>query len=490
MRNKGLLSFLLFSRLAFSQVHGVPSSASWFPAEPERLQAILDRAFSDAGKRAGGVPSRKGLLAVVAPHAALTYSGTVAASAYRLLDKTRGIVLLGFSHRRPIRGVVAPAVEAYTTPVGQVPVNGAALRELGFPLKPESELCDHSLENQLPFVARAAPGIQVIPLYVGQLSDEELAGAARKLAARLARGEVIVASSDLTHYGASYGYTPFPNDVHLPSRLRGRAIEIFERIGSLDVPAFDRFVLAKKENVCGSAPIRLLMATLARTGKEVYPATVDYMASGELSADYSLSVGYGALAFYPESAFSVGREAQAKLLESARQTLSEYLATGKKAPVPVPAADRNPDLAQRAGVFVTVKKEGRLRGCIGTLVPTRPLRSAVADRTLAAVSEDPRYEPLTAKEGPVSLEISVLTPLKRIQDWRQFRIGLGGLIVLNGKAGTILPQIAGEMRWNEHEFLENLSRKAGLDGMAYRDPRAQLYVYSAQVISEPGESGN
>jgi hypothetical protein len=137
-------------------------------------------------------------------------------------------------------------------------------------------------------------------------------------------------------------------------------------------------------------------------------------------------------------------------------------------------------------VFVTVKKNGRLRGCVGTIFPARPLWDAVADRTLAAVSEDPRFKPLEAKEGPVALEVSLLTPLRRLNDWREFRVGHGGLILLEGKSGILLPQIAREMGWSGEQFLENLSLKAGLESQAYRDRRAQIYVYSAQVFAEPG----
>jgi uncharacterized protein (TIGR00296 family) len=114
------------------------------------------------------------------------------------------------------------------------------------------------------------------------------------------------------------------------------------------------------------------------------------------------------------------------------------------------------------------------------------LWDAVADRALAAASEDPRFKPLEAKEGPVGLEISILTPLRRLGNWRQFRVGEGGMILLNGKSGILLPQVARENGWNRDQFLENLSQKAGLPRDAYRDPRVQLYVYSAQVFAEPG----
>ena len=113
-----------------------------------------------------------------------------------------------------------------------------------------------------------------------------------------------------------------------------------------------------------------------------------------------------------------------------------------------------------------------------------PVYEAVADRTVAAASEDPRFSPVTAADGPLLLEVSLLTPLKRLNDWRQFKPGLGAVIVLGGKQGLLLPQIAEENGWTPEQFLENLSRKAGLPPQSYRDSDAALYVYSAQVFRE------
>ncbi len=473
--------FLLAASVAGGQVHKSPMAGRWFPAEKEALDKLLDQCFEASQKRTSGAPPRKKLRGLVAPHAGLQYSGIVAASAYRQLRDAQNVIVLGFSHRRLLRGVVAPDMEAYEIPSGRLAVHRAALKELGVRLAPEEQLCDHSLENQLPFLHRSAGKAGFVPLYVGELNDAELASAAQMLARRMEAGDVVVASSDFTHYGQAYGYTPWPNDNELPKQLFRRAMLTFELVGSLDVSAFDDFVQATGENLCGRSPVRLLMAALARLKEDTYLVPVDYMTSGELTKDYSLSVTYGALAFYPQSAFAVGQADQKRLLASARQTLDRFLA-GKKERVAPP--EKSPELEQRTGVFVTIKKNGQLRGCVGTLFGSLPLYEAVADRTLAAASEDPRFRPVSAAEGPLELEISLLTPLRRITNWRQFRVGQGAVIVHDGRSGTLLPQIAAENGWNAEQFLENLARKAGLPPKAYQDPRATLYVYSAQVFSE------
>ncbi|HVX65918.1 MAG TPA: AmmeMemoRadiSam system protein B [Bryobacteraceae bacterium] len=480
------LAVFLLAALAVvpAQVRKVPASEGWFPDQAEALKQVLDNAFRTAEKRVGRVPPRKRLLGIIAPHAGLAYSGAIAAAAYSRFDHPSNVVVLAFSHSRAFSGVRVPALAAYETPLGRIEVNREAVRALGFSAGPAAELADHSLDNQLPFIQRAAPGVRVIPLFVGELEPEELAAAARKLVGRLKQGDVIVASSDLTHYGAAYGYTPFPVTQTLPARLRDRAYEIFERIGSLSTAQFEALVAGTHDNLCGFGPIQLLMATLAAWNEEVYMSPVDYMASGELTGDYRLSVGYGALAFYPASAFEVAAADQARLLASSRRTLAGFLAGGGRQREPVGPAERGRDLEQRSALFVTLKKDGELRGCVGSFAPRLPLGDAVAEQTLEAAAEDPRFPPVSARDGALGLEISLLTPLKRLASWRDFRLGQGAVIALDGKSGTLLPQIAGEMHWNREQMLENLALKAGLPAKAYKDPRALLYVYQAQVFGD------
>ncbi len=479
---------LLFAVVAAAQTHKVPATAGWFPDQPEALQKLLDDSFRVAGVRTGTAPPRKRLLGLIVPHAGLSFSGAIAAAAYARLDHPHNVIVLAFSHRQRLEGIQAPDVETYATPLGSMRVNRDAIRALGFRTSPDAIVSDHSLDNQLPFLRRVAPDAGLIPLFVGDLGEGDLTRAARKLAGRLEQGDVLVASSDLTHYGVPYQYTPFPNGPQLGAHMRERAAEIFEKVGSLDVGQFDAFLAATRDNLCGQAPIRLLMATLAAWNEEVYLSPLDYASSGELTRDESVSVGYGALAFYPVSAFAVGPKAQARLLASSRRTLSGYLASGRKTREPVAPAERDAEIEQRSGLFVTVKKNGELRGCIGSFAPRLPLWDAVASETLAAVADDPRFPAVKAEEGPLSLEISLLTPLKRLASWRDFRLGHGGVIALDGKSGTLLPQVAEEMHWNREAMLENLCLKAGLPRTAYRDPKAALYVYSAQVFASLAET--
>lgn len=482
--------YFLFASLALGQVHEIPVQAQWFPSDRAELESALGRSFAAAGRHLNGAPPRKGLLALVVPHAGIVYSGHVAATAISRLGQPPAVIILGFSHRRRTEGVLAPVLDSYQTPLGRVEVDQAALRSLGFARVPEATVCDHSVENQIPFIQHAAPDSKVIPLYVGDMPQAQLSSAAARLAARLKAGDVIVASSDFTHHGAAYGYTPFATDERLSQRLRARFVNVVEEIGTLVPARFDSYLARTGDTTCGQAPIRLLMATLARWKEDVFTTPLAYANSGDMTRDWSAAVSYGAVAFYPYSSYSAGANAEKLLLASARATIDSYLSTGRKAAVPVPETDRTPELRQPGAVFVTIKKNGRLRGCVGEFAPRLPLAEAVADRALAAATQDPRFPPLEASEGLVTLDISVLTPLRRVASWRDVKLGQGVVLELNGRSSTFLPEIAGEMGWTRSKMLEELSEKAGLKRDAYRDPQARIYVYSTHKFGESREQAS
>ena len=476
---------LLFGAInAAAQIHATPMAGRWFPSEAGALGRDLDESFRSAEQRSGVRTPRRGLTALIVPHAGLRYSGVVAAGAYRLIDrKPRVALVLAFSHNAPVQGVVTVKLDRYESPGGSVPVASEVTRDLGFPVVDEPSVCDHSLENQLPFLRRALPDIAIVPLYVGRMSEAQLAAAAGKLAARVRGGDLLIASSDFTHHGKAYGYTPFPEDDKLPARLRERAEQAFEAIGSLDVATFDRHLESTGDTICGRGPIRLLMATLAAAhGDRVYMTKTDYLTSADIAgSDRALSVGYGALAFYPAASFQVGPAAQRILLDHARATL--LAAMGERsatAPALFPAGGFD----QRTGAFVTIRKNKELRGCVGTLSPRSGLLATIADRTRAAARSDPRFRPMAAADMPVSLEISLLSPLRLLTRWQSWRPGQGAVLTLGDAGGLLLPQVATEMGWTREQFLEGLSRKAGLAPAAYRDKRAKLYVFEAQVFGE------
>ena len=153
-------------------------------------------------------------------------------------------------------------------------------------------------------------------------------------------------------------------------------------------------------------------------------------------------------------------------------------------PVPPPEAD-TPALAEARGTFVTLHLDGRLRGCIGYIEGVKPLVEAVVDNALAAAFRDPRFPPVDAEElAEIDLEISALTPLQPVPDWRDIEIPRHGVVLAkDGRRSVFLPQVAAEQGWNRETMLAHLSAKAGLDPLAWREG-ATFHVFEAEVFGE------
>lgn len=172
-----------------------------------------------------------------------------------------------------------------------------------------------------------------------------------------------------------------------------------------------------------------------------------------------------------------------ELLRIAREAVENFVMTGHAPKLDVVDAMLNEQL----GAFVTLKKDGELRGCIGQIMPSeKPLWQVVRDSAMAACCEDPRFKPVMKKElTELVYEISVLTKPELIDNWRKVKLGRHGVVVQKGlKGGVFLPQVAEENGWNREEFIERLCcEKAGLKKNSYKDdPELQLQVFEAQVF--------
>lgn len=173
--------------------------------------------------------------------------------------------------------------------------------------------------------------------------------------------------------------------------------------------------------------------------------------------------------------------ARRELLALSRATLEDHLATGR-----IPEWDPvDPALRRRSGAFVSLHKGEELRGCIGMLSEDHELFRTVQRCTISAALEDSRFRPVTLEEVPeLSIEISVLSPLRRITDVRIIEVGRHGLVVtLGNQRGLLLPQVATQYHWDRGTFLSQTCRKAGLPLNAWRNPNVVIHVFEAQVFS-------
>jgi MEMO1 family protein len=315
------------------------------------------------------------------------------------------------------------------------------------------------------------------------MSDSERHRAAEILAEEWRPGTVFLASSDFTHYGRNFGYEPFPPDEHVAMRLEALDFQCIQASGSLDEGIFQETLRETAATVCGSDPISLLLQTLERLRPhQLFQVTLDYQTSGEITGDYQHSVSYAALGYYHARSFELSAVDGEALLNSAHETLWRLRATGCREAVR--AQDGSLALESCRGVFVSLHRGGHLLGCVGCPTSREPLAEAVADYALAAALEDPRFRPGVALDGPVDIEISVLTPQKRMRNVGALTAGRhGGVLSLGHRSGLLLPQVAAERQWTADQFLEALGLKSGVDA---QDPRARLDIFEAQVFERKG----
>jgi AmmeMemoRadiSam system protein A len=349
---------------------------------------------------------------------------------------------------------------------------------------------EHSLENQLPFLQKALAGSEykIIPIIFGALKKKDFASMAETLAPYIDSQTLVVASSDLTHYGENFSYTPFRSN--LAENLTRLDKGFIAPILRLDFDSYFDYHEKTGITACGFVPIGIIIRLFEK--QNIGCALTDYYKSGDLNGDYSTSVSYASLVFTvadksPNDPIGLSQAEKKLLLELARSTLQSYLKN-----IRIPQKKENqfsayPKLGENFGVFVTLRKKGELRGCIGSIIGVEPLYRSVMAFAVHAAVDDPRFPPLKQKElESVEIEISVMTPLRLVSNYRSILMGTDGVVIRDGLAQAVfLPQVATETGWTLDQFLGNLCSKAGLEGDAYRHSRTmQFHVFQAQVFSE------
>ncbi len=170
------------------------------------------------------------------------------------------------------------------------------------------------------------------------------------------------------------------------------------------------------------------------------------------------------------------------LLEIAREAITHQIRNEDYSPTP----REEKALNQHSGCFVTITQNGHLRGCIGNFQSQQPLYLEVATMAVAAASQDPRFPPMSRDElDDFSLEITVLSPLQKIEDINQIEVGTHGIYIIKGlNRGVLLPQVATEYGWDRETFLQQTCAKAGLTDNAWQQADAEIYIFSGQIFHE------
>ncbi|MFA4874749.1 MAG: AmmeMemoRadiSam system protein B [bacterium] len=444
-------------------------AGQFYPASREELMALVDKDLA-------GAPRRQfdgDIMGLVVPHAGYQYSGQIAAAGFRQVEGRpyKRVVVIAISHHVPIYGAALSSKDAYRTPLGDIPIDAAAVNSIlkKYPWASDDQKpysTEHSLEVELPFLQRTLKDFVLVPVLVNTDDRAMLDKIALALDAEFPAGETLfVASTDLSHYH------PYADATELDRKTIGL-------ITDAKPDSYMEAVAAGKAELCGSSPVYILKKIAERRGAKF--KLIQYANSGDTTGDRSRVVGYAAIAAVtPRAGGSLGDAQKKELLSLARTTLEAHVQGKQLPPLPTDAA-----LKKQGAAFVTLKKKGHLRGCIGQIIARGPLDSTVQEMTVSAASHDPRFPPVRPDElKDIDIEISVLTAPEPLADPLAVRVGTDGLIIEKGfNRGVLLPQVPTEQGWNKEQFLQGLAEKAGLPPDGWKG--ARLMRFQAIVFGE------
>jgi hypothetical protein len=492
-------------------------AGSWYPAQPDVLRECV--ASYLAGAEPHRLPAGTPVIAL-APHAGYQYSGPTAGKIYGLLAGRRynAVFILAPSHRARLQRPALSSVDAFATPLGEVPVAVAIVRDLAdtgaYEVNDRAHAFEHAVEIQLPLLQCALPaGTPIVPILFPHLDLPRRRDAARALDRWRDGRHLFLVSSDLTHYGADYGYVPFTEDI--PNRLAQLDTGALQKFLAGDAAGLVAYAEATGITMCGLEAAAAAIAAPLPAGAQ--SLLLHYTRSGDPAGDYDLSVSYAAAVIcWPHGDIAAAEPASAAATaagdgtagaeNTGRDDAGDRLSPPERAylvrlaraaveaavrgePPPDPAAvariagcELSPRLRAERGAFVTLTLHGHLRGCIGYIEGIKPLVAAVIDNAASAAVNDPRFTPVQPADlPPLHVEISVLSPLRAVAGPEAIEVGRHGILLSKGRRQAVfLPQVATEQGWDLATTLDHLALKAGLPADAWRQDCA-FQVFTAEI---------
>jgi len=470
-----IIYFSLLNLLFAQEVKNFEFAGLFYPERKKELSSLIDNLLVSIK-----VPHLKGkVLGIISPHAGYIFSADVAAYSYKVLKdkKFDTAIIMGPSHRYYFKGVAIWDKGEFKVPLGSLKIDeeiSQKIEELEFVKnKKEYFFKEHSIEVQLPFLIKSINNTKIVPLIFGENTYQNLEKLAEKLKeiAKI-KNIIVIVSTDLSHYH------PYLE----AKRIDAQTIKYIKK---KDTDALWIDYKLGKMRACGIYPLITFLLYVKKTEGEI--KILKYANSGDTAGDRNRVVGYlSAVAYKKEEGetmnYSLNEKEKKILLKIVRQTLESYLKEGKIPEFKV----ESEKLKEKRGVFVTLKKNGELRGCIGRIVADTPLYLAVSQMAIEAATSDPRFRPVSFSElKDIEIEISVLSPFEKIKSLDEIVVGRDGLMIQKGfYSGLLLPQVPTEYGWDKKTYLEHLCLKAGLPPTAYNDKDVIIYKFTALVFSE------
>jgi AmmeMemoRadiSam system protein B/AmmeMemoRadiSam system protein A len=460
-------------------------AGSWYPGDPGTLSRDVKRYLENAKKEK--VVGQ--IVALVSPHAGYMYSGQVAAYAYKLVEGMAfdSVIVVGPSHRFAFKGASLWARGGFRTPLGVVPVDAELSKKLMEKRKeirfiPEAHHQENSIELQIPFLQTVLKSFKLVPIVMEPDWSWETCQVLASAIAETVRGKkvLLVASTDLSHF---YTYK-------IAIELDRIVLNDIERF---DIEGLNRDLKSNRAEACGGGPVVTIMLAAKALGANK-GQVLKYLNSGDVTGDRSRVVGYAAGVFYKAAGGKEKMKEEKKVgvdlgltqedkktLHTIARTVIENKARGTALPE---FKIESSILKENRGAFVTLQKRGQLRGCIGYIEGHGPLHKTIEEMAEAAAFRDPRFSPVKEKELPdLDIEISVLTPLKKIKDVSEIQVGTHGIYIKKRWfSGLLLPQVATEYGWDRQTFLEHTCQKAGLPPAAWKEKDTEIYIFSADIF--------
>lgn len=467
-------------------------AGTFYPGDAVTITRQLADFFKKVKK--ADVPGE--IVALIAPHAGYVYSGQVAAYGFKLLEglEYEVVVVISPSHIYPFSGSSVYNGSAYETPLGKIEVDKELVLKISS-LNEDVYLSDkghaisgmrgeHSLEVELPFLQIVLGDFKLVPVVMGDQDFESCMALGQALSKALkGKNALIVASTDLSHFH------PYDEAVKLDKI-------VLDRVDSFDFEGLNDDLTAGRCEACGGGPMIATMIAAKGLGAD-QSKVLHYANSGDVTGDKSSVVGYMSAVLFKSNGSAEEKTTQKekkevgidmglsdkekKLLKEMARKSMECSVRGESLPE---FKVESEILKENRGAFVTIEKHGKLRGCIGYIQAVKPLHITIQEMAQAAALKDPRFPPVTPDElDDLELEISVLTPLKRIKDINEIEVGKHGIYMKSDYySGLLLPQVATDHGWDRLTFLEETCHKAGMGGGCWKKKETEIYIFSADIF--------